>query len=141
MKDVKILTLKLLKNINLSLVIDIEIRENNSIISMRNRKLNISSTYEGISIDEAQNEFAKFIFEAIIDYSKDNILSKVFESAGIKFRVGIDLVNEISKETIISLKESGALLTYGKNENLFMDGIHLDPLFNIDSLTWNQTSI
>ena len=135
MKQIKILTLNLIKGMDLALVIDIEKRENNSVISMRNRKLNISSTYEGLSMEEAQKEFAEFIFEAITDYSKNNILSKVFESAGIKFRVGSDLVNEISKETKISLKKSGALLMYEANENSFMSDIHLDPTFNINSLT------
>ncbi len=108
-KEAKILTIPLNKYVNLLLVI--EINEENNEVSLSNKKLNIRSVYETNDKDEAMHMYARFVIESLVEYAKEGILAKVFDSVGIRIRPGTEINEVISKQVKEIVDTETAMIT------------------------------
>lgn len=135
--NIEVFTMGLTSKIKLHLVIEIQ-QKNNSII-LNNDKLNIGAVYENTTLSEAKEIFGNFLVESIIEYKNKGILDKIFKSANIELKTGIDNINKTINNEINRLlkKENGGLIT--KKENIFNFNEIEDNFFILSEMYKNSS--
>ncbi len=126
---IKLLTLDLNKFMKIMLVV--KIKQNNDVFEFSNEKLNIAAVIESNNIKDAQERYANFVTDTIIEYAKDEILDKVFESAGIRLRQGKELYDELNKEAKKELDKEKAMIFNKKESIPFSDATNINNIIDM----------